>query len=96
MFTRTYCCKSFAVQCSDLEYPQAGNVTVQTDGMTTFAFFTCYHGYYILGTAVLECGINGVWNETEPECGGKVCIIKLVENLKITTKMSFLRVYLLK
>ena len=85
-----------SVKCPDLSNPTNGNVSVETDGQTTTALFTCTAGYHIFGEAVLSCNILGDWNFTEPQCGKysfeQTCNKVLI--LVCSSKQVYLRIVL--
>ncbi|KAM9329386.1 sushi, von Willebrand factor type A, EGF and pentraxin domain-containing protein 1 [Gastrophryne carolinensis] len=41
----------------------------------TYILYTCYHGYEIVGTAVLACEEDGTWNGSAPACTPIECNI---------------------
>ena len=51
--------------CPALKPPYRGRLTTSNDG--EFAFFSCYRGFDIRGSDVLQC-INGKWNRPPPYC----------------------------
>jgi hypothetical protein len=42
---------------------------METDGVTSTVEFTCDSGYSIKGNTSVQCGSDGVWLSTFPECG---------------------------
>jgi hypothetical protein len=42
---------------------------METDGVTSTVEFTCDSGYSIKGDTSVQCGSDGVWLSTFPECG---------------------------
>lgn len=59
----------FSVSCPPLGEIDSGNISMQTDGQTTYATFTCIDSYEIVGMAILTCNDKGQWDSTEPSCG---------------------------
>ena len=58
----------FAVECPTLDSPASGAMTLNTDGTTSTAMFTCFVGYHLKGMETLTCDSSGVWTDFEPVC----------------------------
>ncbi|KAK2150293.1 hypothetical protein LSH36_413g01017 [Paralvinella palmiformis] len=61
------------IYCPPLDLPEHGNITF-TDRRHygSKAIFLCEHGYELVGNATLMCTVDGVWNDTAPECISEV------------------------
>ena len=57
------------ISCPELDIISSGTVSLQTNGQTTMAMFTCTDGYQIFGSSVLTCMDDGQWDSTGPSCG---------------------------
>ncbi|KAL4230059.1 Complement receptor type [Mactra antiquata] len=54
--------------CPSLPTPNNGNITLDTDGITTTANLSCVDGYYANGNTVISClGVTG-WSDNLPSC----------------------------
>lgn len=70
LFHRNYIFTVFAVQCSPLSSLQNGNISLQSDGVTTISSYTCGPGYTLKGVEVGTCGDDGSWSiVSSPSCG---------------------------
>ena len=59
------------VQCGFLTPPDNGSVVVTGYDPLDNATFTCYDGFDLNGTAMLQCQENGQWDGEEPTCIGE-------------------------
>ena len=59
----------FSVKCEDIASIDNGDLTLSTDGVVTIAVFTCDIGSTINGSSTAECGTDGSWTVTAPQCG---------------------------
>ena len=57
------------MRCEELSSIDNGELIVSTDGVVTMAVFTCYIGSTINGSSTAECGTDGSWTVTVPQCG---------------------------
>jgi hypothetical protein len=57
------------VQCEDLAEQSNGSITLNSDGISTFATITCDTGYTISGSSVAQCQPDGTWNIEQSICG---------------------------
>ena len=55
-----------------------------TDGTVTQAQFTCDLGFTLKGASSLKCSGGGTWDQQEPECGKRLCLI-VTTNIVIVT-----------
>ena len=58
-----------SVSCTALSVPQGGNVSLETNGLTTTAQYMCDNGYSLVGSMTLTCRSDGSWDLTESSCG---------------------------
>ncbi|XP_060562326.1 CUB and sushi domain-containing protein 3-like, partial [Ruditapes philippinarum] len=56
------------VSCGSVPPVADGSVSMETDGVTSTVEFTCDSGYSIKGDTSVQCGSDGVWLSTFPEC----------------------------
>ena len=57
-----------SVQCPDLTNPDSGIVSIETDGLTSHAKYTCVDQYKLVGVAMRTCKTDGSWEYEEPLC----------------------------
>ena len=56
--------------CSPLMTPLNGHINYNSTTFSSLAYYSCNIGYKIIGTNVLQCVEEGLWNNTPPTCQG--------------------------
>ena len=56
-------------KCDLLGNVKNGDISQETDGITTISVFSCDSGYTISGRDKATCRENGTWDTDKPECG---------------------------
>ncbi|XP_060586067.1 sushi, von Willebrand factor type A, EGF and pentraxin domain-containing protein 1-like [Ruditapes philippinarum] len=56
------------VSCETLTNPSSGTVTLNTNGGTTTAIYTCASGYTLQGDTTRTCQLDGTWDNSQPTC----------------------------
>ncbi|XP_052791551.1 LOW QUALITY PROTEIN: uncharacterized protein LOC128225682 [Mya arenaria] len=56
------------VECPALSPAENQSISITTDGITTFAWFTCDLHYSLVGHHVIGCTEEGQWNASSPSC----------------------------
>ncbi|XP_053399292.1 CUB and sushi domain-containing protein 3-like [Mercenaria mercenaria] len=63
------------VLCEALEDVSSGDMSVITDGVVSYVYYTCAVGYTLEGDSNRTCGIDGIWSGMKPVC---ICDIPAV------------------
>ena len=58
--------------CLPLVSPANGNVVVSGLTLGSQATYSCVAGYELVGTAVRECQVDGIWTGSAPSCRRKL------------------------
>lgn len=66
-------------QCPSLMNPNSGQVTMETDGHTTTAYYICSDDYIIKGMTQshlnVTCQTTGQWSAATPQCSKFICCV---------------------
>ena len=58
-----------SVKCAALSDISNGNITFQTDQVSTSASYTCGVGYTLSDDVIRSCLDDGSWTQNDPTCG---------------------------
>lgn len=61
-------CYLFSVVCDGLESVDSGTFNMFTNGIATYADYSCDAGYYLSGETQRQCDSDGVWSGSKPAC----------------------------
>ncbi|CAN8028078.1 unnamed protein product [Ixodes persulcatus] len=61
------------VHCPKLPNPMHGQVAAANHSYQAAAYYSCYHGYTLLGASSRKCRYDGVWSGKEPSCVTDKC-----------------------
>ncbi|CAN8010379.1 unnamed protein product, partial [Ixodes pacificus] len=61
------------VHCPKLPNPVHGQVAAANHSYQAAAYYSCYHGYTLLGASSRKCRYDGVWSGKEPSCVTDKC-----------------------
>ena len=65
-------CVYIAVDCGDPGAPdENGSVVVDDTTLGNKAYYSCDHGYILVGSETVKCLYTGMWNDTAPTCEHK-------------------------
>lgn len=64
---------SAVVDCGPLENPENGNVFVFGTTFWSFASYSCFTGYRLIGSSFRICLGSGIWSGSAPTCQCKWC-----------------------
>lgn len=62
-----------AVTCGELQDPENGRVSINSDIFDSLALYTCDSGYMISGEVLRRCQANAMWSGEAPMCPRMLC-----------------------
>ena len=79
------CVICISVICTALAQLDSGSFEMLSDGVNTYARYSCVAGYYLVGEGKRTCSGDGTWTFEDPRCG-KMILLSINMYLLISAK----------